>query len=60
MYSRLDTWFDIDVRGRNIPDIKLTFFDKFDLLRNNVVVGVLTFEATQTLLGFVTAIAKKV
>lgn len=34
----LSTWFDINVWCRDIPNIELTIFDKFDLLANHRIV----------------------
>ena len=36
--SLLSTWFDINVWCRDIPNIELTIFDKFDLLANHRIV----------------------
>ena len=36
--SLLSTWFDIYIWCRDIPNIELTIFDKFDLLANHRIV----------------------
>ena len=36
--SLLSTWFNIYIWRRDIPNIELTIFDKFDLLANHRIV----------------------